>query len=312
MDTLLQTQLPLPNRRQGKVRDLYDARTRDGRDGLLIVASDRISAYDVVMPNGVPGKGVILTQISNFWFDMIARRLGDRIRHHVLTTDAMQLDGLSDAQRRELQGRIVLGRRCNVLPIECVVRGYLAGSGWKEYQQSQRVCGVELPAGLRQCERLPEPIFTPATKEAQGHDQNISFDEAASIVGGDLCRFVRDASLAIYQMAHDYAKTRGIIVADTKFEFGLPIDSDAKTPVLIDEALTPDSSRFWPADRYAPGRDQDSYDKQYVRNYLEGLVAQGQWAKQPPAPALPDDIVNNTREKYLQAYEALTGNPLGN
>lgn len=307
---LLQTRLPLPNRRQGKVRDIYEASAVDGQEGVLIVASDRISAFDVVMPNGVPGKGVVLTQISRFWFDMIARQLGDRVQHHLITTDASQLADISDEDRAQLAGRIVLGRHCRVLPIECVVRGYLAGSGWKEYQQNQQVCGVALPAGLKQCEALPEPIFTPATKAEEGHDENISFAQAVDIVGEEHARFVRDTSIAIYRMAHDYAKVRGIILADTKFEFGIPLDQSAQKPILVDEALTPDSSRFWPMQGYETGHDQPSFDKQYVRNYLQELVDQGKWQKQPPGPELPDKIVQGTLERYLQAYEMLTGQPL--
>ena len=310
-DALMTTDLPLKGRRQGKVRDIYEATLADGTDALVIVASDRVSAFDVVIPNGIPGKGVVLTQISKFWFDAIADKLGDRLSHHLVSTDPADIPGLTAEQARSLQGRVMVGRRTNVVPIECVVRGYLAGSGWKEYQKSGTVCGIELPPGLQQCDKLPEPIFTPSTKADVGHDENISFEQACVIAGDDLMRELRDLSLTIYKMGHDYAAQRGIILADTKFEFGLPTDpsTDAQ-PILIDEALTPDSSRFWPADQYQPSRDQPSYDKQYVRNYLQGLVDQGQWNKQPPAPKLPDEIVRNTLAKYLQAYEALTGKPL--
>ncbi len=311
---VMATDLPLPGRRQGKVRDIYDATLTDGSAALVIVASDRISAFDVVMPNGIPGKGVVLTQISRFWFDMIGRNLTDKLSHHLLSTDPADVPGLSDAQRRQLQGRVMVGRKTRVVPIECVVRGYLAGSGWKEYQQSQTVCGIRLPAGLRQCDKLPEPIFTPATKVDDGHDENISFERACELVGKPLMTTLRDLSLKIYQMGHDYAAQRAIILADTKFEFGLPLDvpreSGAARPILIDEVLTPDSSRFWPADTYAPGRDQASFDKQYVRDYLERLVGARQWDKTPPGPTLPDEIVANTLRKYLEAYRLLTGQEL--
>jgi len=317
-DAIMKTWLPLPGRRQGKVRDIYEARLADGTAALVIVATDRISAFDVVMANGLPGKGVVLTQISRFWFDMIADRLGDRLKHHLISTDPADVPGLDDQQRDALQGRVMVGRRTRVVPIECVVRGYLAGSGWKEYQQSKTVCGIKLQSGLKQCDKLPQPIFTPATKEASGHDENISFERAGAIAGEGLMTRLRDLSLAIYTMARDYAAERGIIIADTKFEFGLPIDGSVGNnavvagagPILIDEVLTPDSSRFWPADEYEPGRDQRSYDKQYVRNYLQELVDAGRWDKTPPGPALPDDVVKNTMAKYLEAYERLTGSRL--
>ena len=301
---LMQTDLPLPGRRQGKVRDIYQAELEDGTPVLLIIATDRISAFDVVMPNGIPGKGVALTQISRFWFQMVEQRLSGRIRHHLLATEADGVRGLDDAQRRQIAGRVMVGRRARVVPIECIVRGYLAGSGWKEYQNQGTVCGIKLPDGLRQCDRLPEPIFTPSTKADEGHDENISFEQAAEQVGTALMQQLRDLSLTIYQMAHDHAHQRGIILADTKFEFGL--DEDGQI-MLIDEVLTPDSSRFWPADRYEPGRDQESFDKQYVRNYLQELVDRGEWDKTPPAPALPDEIVNGTRQRYLEALRLLTG-----
>ncbi len=303
---LLQTDLPLPGRRQGKVRDVYEAQLTDGRDVLLIVASDRISAFDVVMPQGVPGKGVLLTQISKFWFDLIEKQFGDRLRHHLLATDAQQVAGLNDEQKRMLDGRVMVGRRCQVVPIECVVRGYLAGSGWKEYQQSGEVCGVTLPKGLRQCERLPEPIFTPATKAAEGHDENINFEWACELVGSPLMRRLREMALAIYQLGHDHAAQRGIILADTKFEFGIPLEESTPDPILIDEVMTPDSSRFWPAEQYEPGRDQPSFDKQFLRNYLEGLVHAGKWSKSPPGPPLPQEIIAGTLAKYQDAYRILT------
>ncbi len=309
---VMETGLPLANRRQGKVRDIYDATLGDGTPALVIIATDRISAFDVVMPNGVPGKGIVLTQISRFWFEMIAKKLGAEVSHHLRSTDPADIPGLSDEQRQPLGGRVMVGRKTKVVPIECVVRGYLAGSGWKEYKRSRTVCGISLPEGLKQCEKLPQPIFTPSTKAETGHDENISFEQACEVAGSDLMTRLRDLSIAIYRMAHDYAQQRGIILADTKFEFGLPLgqdDADA-SPILIDEALTPDSSRFWPADQYEPGHDQPSFDKQYVRNYLQGLVDNKQWDKTPPGPALPDEIVRNTLEKYLEAYRLLTGQEL--
>jgi len=307
---LMATDLPLPGKRQGKVRDIYDCTTTRGDAALLIIASDRLSAFDVVMPNGPAGKGVCLTQISRFWFDMIGGKLAEQLDHHLISTDPADVAGLTDEQRAALRGRVMIGRKTKVIPIECVVRGYLAGSGWKEYQQNRSVCGVALPAGLGQCAKLPEPIFTPTTKAEQGHDENIPFEQACDIVGGDLMTRVRDLSLAIYRMGHDHAAQRGIILADTKFEFGLPLDGDSDTPILIDEVMTPDSSRFWPADDYAVGRDQASFDKQYVRNYLQGLADAGQWDKTPPGPVLPDEILDNTMAKYKEAYQRLTGKTL--
>ncbi|MEX0653085.1 MAG: phosphoribosylaminoimidazolesuccinocarboxamide synthase [Phycisphaeraceae bacterium] len=309
-DTLLTTDLPLPGRRQGKVRDVYDATTTAGEPALLIVQTDRISAFDVVMPNPIPGKGKVLTQLSKFWFDMIGEKLGDQLDHHLLSTDPADVQGLGDADIARLQGRVMIGRKAQVVPVECIVRGYLAGSGWSEYQKHGTVCSVALPAGLKQCAKLPEPIFTPSTKAAQGHDQNITFGEACEAVGRELMQTLRDLSLAVYRMGHDYAIERGIILADTKFEFGLPLDGNAKRPILIDEAMTPDSSRFWPADTYEIGHDQPSFDKQYVRNYLQALVDADRWHKEPPAPPLPDEIVANTQRKYLDAYQRLTGRAL--
>jgi len=307
----MQSDLPLPNHRRGKVRDVYDAATLDGAPVTLLIASDRLSAFDVVMPTGIPDKGRVLTQLSKFWFDRVQRELGDRVSHHLISTDANDIAGLDDAQRAALRGRVMLGRRCEVVPIECVARGYLAGSGWKEYQQTQSVCGVALPAGLQQCDKLPTPIFTPSTKAAEGHDQNISFEQACGLVGEALMATLRDLTLLIYQLGHDYAAQRSIILADTKFEFGLPLEGDTTTPILIDEAMTPDSSRFWPADGYQPGRDQASFDKQFVRNYLQSLVDAGQWNKEPPGPTLPPNVVEQTAAKYRQAFEALTGERLG-
>ncbi|MCE9591337.1 MAG: phosphoribosylaminoimidazolesuccinocarboxamide synthase [Planctomycetes bacterium] len=313
-NSLMRTDLPLPHRRQGKVRDIYDVTlpAPGGGPGLLIIASDRLSAFDVVMPNGIPGKGVVLTQLSTFWFDMIARQLGGKLKHHLVSTEAKDIPGLTDAQRAPLERRVMIGHKTRVVPIECVVRGYLAGSGWAEYQKTQTVCGVKLPAGLKQCDKLPEAIFTPATKEETGHDINISFDDARRRIGDALATTLRDLSIAIYTMARDYAAQRGIIIADTKFEFGIPLadDGNDNRPILIDEVLTPDSSRFWPADQYQPGRDQPSFDKQYVRNYLETLVTSGKWNKTPPGPVLPDEITRNTLAKYLDAYRMITGQTL--
>ena len=291
---LIETHLPgLPVRR-GKVRDVYDL-----GDRVLLVATDRLSAFDVVLPTGIPGKGRVLTALSQFWFERLA---GIAPHHLVQVVRDVAPDGLADCID-QLRGRAMLCEKAQVVPIECVVRGYLAGSGWKEYQQTGRVCGVELPRGLRQCDKLPEPIFTPATKAESGHDENISFEQACAAAGGDAMRVLRDRSLRLYVEAAAYARQRGIIIADTKFEFG----RRGRELVWIDEALTPDSSRFWPADRYAPGRDQESFDKQYVRNYLESLVARGAWNKTPPGPALPAEVVQGTRSRYVEALERLAG-----
>ena len=296
---LLESHIPgLPVRR-GKVRDVYEL---DG-ERLLIVASDRISAFDVIMPTPIPDKGRILTQLSNFWFDLFTREMPG-FEHHLLATSVA--DFPQDLRRHadQLEGRSVVVRKTRVLPIECVVRGYITGSGWKDYQATGMVSGVKLPGGLKQCEKLPEPIFTPSTKAEAGHDMPISFEEAAKVVGAELMAKARDLTVTLYKRAAAYARTRGIIVADTKFEFGVhPQVGEGRQPILIDEALTPDSSRFWPADQYAPGRDQPSFDKQYLRNYLETL----KWPKTPPGPELPADVVANTRGKYVEAYERLTG-----
>lgn len=298
---LMTTDLPLPNRRQGKVRDLYDIELPDGSPGVLIVATDRISAFDVVMSNGVPGKGVLLTQISCFWFEHFA----DRVTHHLLSTDPALVAGLSADQKRMLTGRSMLCRKLDVVPIECVARGYLAGSGWKDYQASGSVCGVALPPGLRNGDQLPEPIFTPATKATTGHDENISFAEAAARVGEGLMSRLRDLTLQLYGSARTFAAERGILLADTKFEFGLAPGSDE--PILVDEIFTPDSSRFWPADSWRPGAEQASFDKQYVRNYLEQLVAAGDWDKTSPGPMLPAEVIRNTLQRYQEAHDRLTG-----
>jgi phosphoribosylaminoimidazole-succinocarboxamide synthase len=308
--------LNLPLIRRGKVRDVY--KLPDGPEGgrLLMVASDRISAFDVVMPTPITGKGRLLTEIATWWFGFIQKhRLAET---HLLSTrvadipaDALGPGGHHGATARYLEGRVTIGRECRVIPVECVVRGYLEGSGWKEYQQTGEVCGVRLPRGLRQCDRLPEPIFTPATKAAVGHDENISFDRAAEIVGLETIAVLRDLSLAIYKAAAEHALGRGIIIADTKFEFGIAMDDLSRQgrawvqPILIDEALTPDSSRFWPADDYQPGRAQKSFDKQFLREYLEDLVAAGKWNKTPPGPDLPASVVEGTLARYREARDRL-------
>jgi phosphoribosylaminoimidazole-succinocarboxamide synthase len=288
---ITETALPLPLFRRGKVRDVYEL-----GDALLFVATDRISAFDVVLSPGIPDKGAILTQISNFWF-----RLFEDVENHLIETEFERMPAEVRAHP-ELAGRTVLVRRCDLIPIECVARGYLAGSGLKEYKESRTVCGIELEKGLVAGSRLREPIFTPATKEQEGHDINIPFHEMARRVGRDLASELRTLTLSLYGRAAEHAARRGIIIADTKFEFGT-IDGRI---VWIDEALTPDSSRFWPADEYRPGSNPPSYDKQYVRDWLE----RSGWDKTPPAPELPREVVANTRRKYLQAYEQLTGHPL--
>ena len=298
-DTVLQLDLPgIKKIKSGKVREIFDL-----GDRLLFVASDRISAFDVIMPNGIPRKGEVLTQISYFWFAQTeAFQANHLLSHAAETLGVPALAGLPDALKSQLAKRSMIVKKCRPLAIECVVRGYLAGSGWKEYQKSQTVCGIKLPPGLKESSELPEPIFTPATKAETGHDENISFPEAARITGPEIAQQARDASLKIYHAARDYARQRGIIIADTKFEFG-QIDGQL---LLIDEVLTPDSSRFWPADQYAPGRGQPSFDKQFVRDYLETL----DWNKTPPGPKLPDEVVAKTTAKYLEAYERLTGRKL--
>jgi phosphoribosylaminoimidazole-succinocarboxamide synthase len=281
----------VPLRGRGKVRDIYDL-----GDRLLIVASDRLSAFDVVLPTPIPDKGRVLTQISVFWFET----LRDIVPHHVVSTTEFprELAPYED----QLRGRAMLVRKTQPLPIECVVRGYLSGSGWKDYQATGGICGIPLPPGLCESEKLPEPIFTPATKAQSGHDENISFSDAAARVGQRIAERVREISLDIYRRATELAAARGILIADTKFEFGL--DGDAL--IWIDEALTPDSSRFWPGEGYAPGRSQPSFDKQYVRDYLERIG----WAKTPPGPELPTDVVEATSRKYREAYRRITGREL--
>jgi phosphoribosylaminoimidazole-succinocarboxamide synthase len=292
---LLRTDYPeLDLHASGKVRDVYNL---DGNH-LLFVATDRISAFDYVLATGIPHKGRVLTQMSLFWFDF----LKDIVPNHFVTADVDQYPAAIRAHADELRGRSMMVMRAEMFPVECVARGYLSGSGWKEYKATGKVCGIELPTGLNESDRLPEPIFTPATKATTGHDINISFEEMCTLVDPELSRQLRDLTLRIYKKAADYARERGIIIADTKFEFG----QTAKGITLADEVLTPDSSRFWPADTYQPGKAQDSYDKQYVRDYLEEI----RWNKQPPAPALPHDVALRTSEKYLGAYRQLTGREL--
>ena len=289
------TQLDLAGVRKlksGKVREVFDL-----GDALLFVATDRLSAFDVILPNPIPGKGRVLTALSEFWFS----KTSHIIENHVITSDLDRIVAQASRLRPfadQLRGRSMLVRKCQPLAIECVVRGYLAGSGWKEYKQSRTVCGIRLSDGLVESGRLPEPIFTPATKAETGHDENIDFSRTAKIVGKKIASQVRNLSIALYKFAADYALKRGIIIADTKFEFGL----DGDKLILIDEALTPDSSRLWPADSYAPGKPQRSFDKQFVRDYLETL----DWNKQPPGPVLPDDIIRKTSEKYLESLKRLT------
>ena len=301
---VMQTSLNLPNRRSGKVRDLYDLEMADGSRALLIVATDRVSAFDVVLGNGPAGKGVVLTQISKFWFDHFA----GVVDHHLISTDPADIPGISDAEREQLAGRIMLCRAATVIPVECIARGYLAGSGWKDYQANGEVCGIELPKGLTNGDRLPQPLFTPSTKADTGHDENISFDEGAAIVGSETMLWLKDATLRLYGLARDYAFERGIVLADTKFEFGVVEGVDQ--PILIDEIFTPDSSRFWPADEWKPGGEQPSFDKQYVRNHLETVVSAGHWDKTPPGPELPEHVLENTIARYLEAYRLLTGSEL--
>jgi phosphoribosylaminoimidazole-succinocarboxamide synthase len=291
---LLQLDLPgITKIKSGKVREIFDL-----GHAFLLVASDRISAFDVIMPNGIPRKGEVLTQISHFWFE----KFSALVPNHLLAGANDPLPTNLQPFADKLAGRCMIVKKAKPLAIECIVRGYLSGSGLKEYKKSQTVCGIKLPAGLTESAELPEPIFTPSTKAEAGHDENISFEQAKEIVGADLATQARDLSLKIYKAGRDYARQRGIIIADTKFEFGV---FEGKL-ILIDEVLTPDSSRFWPADQYAPGKSQPSFDKQFVRDYLETLT----WDKTPPGPALPADVVAKTSAKYLEAYERLTGKKL--
>jgi len=292
---LLQTDFPeLALHASGKVRDVYIL----DNESLLFVATDRISAFDYVLATGIPHKGRVLTQISLFWFEF----LKDIVPNHLITADVSGYPKPVQKYADQLHGRSMLVKRADMFPVECVVRGYISGSAWKEYKSSGKVCGIDLPAGLKESDKLPEPIFTPATKATTGHDENISLAAMAALIGSDLSTQLRDISLKIYTTAADYARTKGIIIADTKFEFG----KTAAGITLADEVLTPDSSRFWPADKYQPGQAQESFDKQYVRDYLEEI----RWNKQPPAPALPADVARRTSEKYLEAYTQLTGREL--
>ena len=299
-EPILQLDLPgIKKVRSGKVREVFDL-----GDRFLLVASDRISAFDVIMPNGIPRKGEVLTQISHFWFE----KFSSLVPNHLLAGANDPLPKNLQPFAAQLARRSMIVKKAKPLAIECIVRGYLSGSGWKEYKKSQTVCGIKLPAGLTESAELPEPIFTPSTKAEEGHDENINFEQACKIVGTELATQARDLSLKIYKAGRDYARQRGIIIADTKFEFGL-CSGDASSPnqlILIDEVLTPDSSRFWPADQYAPGKSQPSFDKQFVRDYLETLT----WDKTPPGPKLPEDVVAKTSAKYLEAYEKLTGKKL--
>ena len=292
---LLRTDFPeLELHASGKVRDVY----RLGTEQLLFVATDRISAFDYVLATGIPHKGRVLTQISLFWFEF----LREVVPNHLVTADVESYPVSLRAHADQLRGRSMLVMRAEMVPVECVVRGYISGSDWKEYKATGKVCGIVLPKGLKESDKLPEPIFTPSTKATTGHDENISFEEMVRVVGRERSEHLRDVTLKIYTTAADYARTRGIIIADTKFEFGIT----SKGITLADEVLTPDSSRFWPADKYQPGRAQDSYDKQYVRDYLEEI----RWNKQPPAPALPPEVARKTSEKYVEAYHQLTGREL--
>jgi phosphoribosylaminoimidazole-succinocarboxamide synthase len=292
---VLQTDFPdLPLRASGKVRDVYQL----DDERLLFVATDRISAFDYVLATGIPHKGRVLSQISLFWFGFLC----DIVPNHVITADVDRYPQTLQKYADQLRSRSMIVQRAEMFPVECVVRGYISGSAWKEYQATGKVCGIDLPAGLRESEAFPEPVFTPATKAVTGHDENISFARMCEILGTETSSHLRDISLRIYGKAATYARQRGIIVADTKFEFG----RTTQGITLADEVLTPDSSRFWPADKYAPGRGQESYDKQYVRDYLEEI----RWNKQPPAPALPEEVTRRTSEKYLDAYFQITGHKL--
>jgi phosphoribosylaminoimidazole-succinocarboxamide synthase len=279
--------------RRGKVRDVYDL-----GDKLLIISTDRISCFDVVLPSGIPYKGKVLTSISAFWFDFIK----DVIAHHMITADVEKYPPELKKYKKDLAGRSMLVLKTKPLPVECVVRGYLSGSGWKEYKQKQSVCGIGLPAGLRESDKLPEPIFTPSTKADVGHDENVNQQYVEGLLGRDIAGVLKKTSIEVYKRARDYVLQKGIIIADTKFEFGIYNNQ----VIIIDELLTPDSSRFWPLEDYQPGQQQPSFDKQFVRDYLETL----DWNKTPPAPALPKEIISRTTEKYLDAYRKLTGKEL--
>ncbi len=307
-EAVFETHLSLGGRRQGKVREIYDLPPDAHGPRVLLVASDRVSAFDVVMPTAIPGKGRLLTAIAAGWFEML--RTQSIVRDHLIATDVRMIEGLDEQMLRALRGRSMICRAAQVIPIECVARGYLAGSGWSEYQANGSVCGVALPAGLRQSERLPEPIFTPATKAATGHDENVSIARAGALVGDQLMDRLRRITLQIYTAAAAHALSRGVILADTKFEFGFALGADGLPTtelLLIDEVLTPDSSRYWPSDGYEAGRDQPSFDKQYLRNWLNALVRDGAWNKSPPGPAVPPEIVAGTLARYREAYDRLFG-----
>lgn len=288
--SVLSTHLNFP-KRQGKVRDVYDI-----GDRLLIVSSDRISAFDWVLPVGIPGKGIVLNQLSRFWFQHL------KVDHHLISTEVPEDLPMDQSQRDQLLGRTMITRKAQVIPFECVVRGYLEGSGWREYQQTGTVCGIKLPAGLKQCDRLPEPIFTPATKAESGHDENVPFEFMANSLGNELAQQLQELSLSVYLQGSKHAESKGIIIADTKFEWGW---CDNKV-ILIDEVLTPDSSRFWPQSEYQPGKSQPSFDKQYVREWLMAST----WDRESPPPALPESVISQTQQKYQNAYELLTGHNL--
>jgi phosphoribosylaminoimidazole-succinocarboxamide synthase len=306
--------------RRGKVRDVYDVSLPSGEAALLMIATDRISAFDYVLGSGIPDKGKVLTQLSGFWFE----RMGELVPHHLISMDVADFPAAAQPHADLLRGRTMLCRLTRPIPIECVARGYLSGSGWKEYQQTGSVCGIDLPSGLQESDRLPEPIFTPATKAESGHDVNISYEEASLIVGEPLMRRLKGLTLEIYRRGCEHAESKGIIIADTKFEFGLAPASPSRRSaagaeaeggstiigadeiVLIDEVLTPDSSRFWPQSSYRPGHGVPSFDKQFVRDYLEEI----KWNKQPPVPSLPEDVVQRTREKYIEAFRLISGREL--
>jgi phosphoribosylaminoimidazole-succinocarboxamide synthase len=289
--------------RRGKVRDVYEVELTSGATALLMIATDRISAFDYVLGSGIPDKGKVLTQLSAFWFEKMA----DLVPHHLLSVDVDDFPAAARPHADVLRGRTMLCRLTNPLPVECVARGYLSGSGWKEYQQTGSVCGIELPRGLKESERLPEPIFTPATKAETGHDVNISEQEAGRIIGEEMIARLKTLTLELYRRGCEHAASKGIIIADTKFEFGVVGAGDPKTDVvLIDEVLTPDSSRFWPRASYAPGHGVPSFDKQFVRDYLEEI----HWNKQPPVPSLPEEVIRRTRDKYVEAFTLLSGREL--
>jgi phosphoribosylaminoimidazole-succinocarboxamide synthase len=293
---LLETSIPyLKLHNKGKVREIFEI---DGN--LLLVATDRISAFDVILPNGIPHKGKVLTQMSEFWFELI----GELTENHLITTSIDEIDKITEEDGDLLRGRSMLVKKVDVIPVECIVRGYIAGSGWKDYKKNNAICGISLPGDLKESDKLPEPIFTPSTKAESGHDENISFEEAVNITGRELAEEIRQKSIAIYKKASEYALTKGIIISDTKFEWGKYGDK----VILIDEVLTPDSSRFWPLESYSPGKPQPSFDKQFVRDYLESCG----WDKNPPPPSLPEDIIRTTSEKYLEAYTKLTGKEISN